>query len=527
MSDALFARLAKDLAAKRSDRLLALADAVRARLAQFPRQLDILEDASRPGAHLSVLAPRQVGKTTALLGLVLDFAFRNPGANILYITLVRDVAERNFWFPLLRWNEEMDLGLDKGLMHASHTCWFSNGSRLTLRGAEAFNDVEKFRGEPRDLVIVDEAKSFSKDLFDYMLKESITPSLAARNGRLIIAGTPGDILAGPFYDTAPEAGAMDIVDGFATSRPYQERNDPKWAGVRFAWSFHSWSLADAAASGIPELVNVAKGAHEAKARYGWSDQHPSWLREWCARWISDASRLVYRYRPDRNDWTPNQTAKNPLGLPEGHVWHFVIGADFGATNPFALVMFAYAMTHPDAYQVYEFEQAGMIIPQMLAVVNAARDMVGHERVIAMVGDFDNLGAAIQGTLAADGAYFHKAEKKDKRSFIELYNADLTERRIYILKGSKLGQQMLYLAWDDTGLKEKSGQRNDLCDGAIYAIRWLKHRDATVPVTGPEMGTPAYIDAQMREAEDRHVKKRIAERRREQYLNRPKWGDGDY
>ena len=82
-----------------------------------------------------------------------------------------------------------------------------------------------------------------------------------------------------------------------------------------------------------------------------------------------------------------------------------------------------------------------------------------------------------------------AEKKNKHDAIELFNGDLIDGRIKILKGSVLEQQLMNLQWavdERTGLlREDKGARNDMSDAAIYARRRAAHKFAAEVVPEPE------------------------------------------
>src|SRR5690606_25129001 len=159
------------------------------------------------------------------------------------------------------------------------------------------------------------------------------------NGTLWLIGTPGHTLRGPFYEvTRP---------GSDASRPWLERDREEFEGWT-SWSFHSWTLSDAAAAGVRAAKNLWAAALQNKANKGWGDEHPVWRREYLGQWAADDTERIYRYRPhddEGNEWnrwdperTPGGLAKLPGSLSD---WCFVYGMDFGSKDPFSLEVFAY------------------------------------------------------------------------------------------------------------------------------------------------------------------------------------------
>jgi phage terminase large subunit-like protein len=79
-----------------------------------------------------------------------------------------------------------------------------------MGGAETKEKMERLRGWEMDLVVIDEAKSFSPDNIEYLIHDILKPALMSRNGQLWAIGTPGSILDGPFFwATQPDVADSD------------------------------------------------------------------------------------------------------------------------------------------------------------------------------------------------------------------------------------------------------------------------------------------------------------------------------
>lgn len=495
MADEWFHAIKDQISAGAMARCRLVAGRMTARL--HPKQFAFCLDRER---HKSLLCPRRSGKTYCLAIYMYMVALATGNANIVFIARTRDKAKEILWEMLKVINKDFEAGSQFSEVHTGLR--LPNGSRIRLRGCETLIDVEQYRGEPFHLVVIDEAASFSPGVLRHLIDRGIEPTLGDYLGTLVLSGTPGAVLTGPFYDSTSDAAFEIDSDNVATSRPYDQRDDEKWAGVEFGWSFHTWTRKDNLA--LPHLWSEAERIRKLNR---WSEQNPVWLREYIGRWVADDSNLVYKLDPEKNVWKPGKiTESNPFGLPGDHQWIYVLGMDFGTKEPFALQLMAYSNTCPDLYHCWEYVKTGLLPPGFAAAIERISTIVPIER---MVGDFGPFGDMLQLTMQMEYGYFiEKAIKKDKRDHIELLNGDFHAGRCFILDGSEALKQMLSLSWDDTGLKERLSReiRNDAADGVAYAWRLVYHHysEAKTGKSKPDRGTPEYHEVMMAAAEQRAI-----------------------
>lgn len=509
MDDAIFSRLAAERAQRTKDPSKHKARELLERL--FPEQRAFVED---PARRKALLCPARAGKSFTFAVSILVALLTIPRANILYVTFIRTQSKEILWNILKRLNEEFQLKLTFG--EAELTVTNGRGAWARLAGCESWGDTDKIRGVPRHLVILDEAQIWHAQLLADLVLEVIEPRLGDYKGTLALGGTPGPVLAGMFYDATGPGAAEIALDANgnrrSVSRPYVERDDAKWEGVVYKWSQHGWPLsANTSAEG--------KSAYEElKAniiRNGWTDENPILVREGYGRWMADDSKLVFRYQPDRDDWIPGErTAENPFGLPLGHAWQFGICADMGFHDPFALQVGAWSDTYPDLLQVYEDELVRGTVSGVAELVKKAEALIDEGGIVSSVADLQGLGGMVVETLAAEhNVFFEKLEQRDKRDHIEMTNAGFVDRRIKLMKGSRLGMEMLYLAWDPSGLKPRPNQPNHHCDAFLGVVRHSRHLEAVIPEHGASpAGTPAAINALALE-EENHAAARARQRAR--------------
>lgn len=506
LHDSFFSRLRRETGAKWSDYYAKQADKILGEL--FPQQLALRKDPCRTKA---ALCPRRAGKSRCSVAYMLDVALRRAEAQVLYITLTRGKAKEIIWTELKKLNRSYEL-VDpvKGFNETELMMKLENLSTIRLAGCETVSDVEKFRGGQYDLVIIDECASMSAELFMSLVDDAISPALSDREGTLLIIGTPGRVLNGPFY--AATSGKSMIIgehperpgEKFAVSRPYAERDQEKWDDVTYSWSFHRWMTRDNVAK--PKIWEDQKLI---KLRNGWSDDHPQWRREYLGQWVADDSGFVYRYNPERNNWLPDPKSDNPWGLPEGHEWRFVLGMDLGYDDDFAIEVAAWSETCADFYHMPGgFSMPGLDVQAIAQKVLEFQERYGEFDV--MVGDRGGLGKLILATLANQyGLQIEAAEKSEKRDHIELLNTDLLHGRCHIATDSILGHQMSILQWDEKNPKiEDRDTPNHAADAFLYVWRYCYHHFHRKKHIEIEQGSPAYWAEKMREAADKAAENKL-------------------
>lgn len=451
-----------------------------------PKQLDFVLD---PGLYVNALVGRGGGKTT---GGMFRFVLRmitTPRAKCVYVALTRDSAMELMWEPLK--DLVAELGIKARFHETKLVCTFlENGAQLKLVGCDDRKDIEKLRGKPYHEVGIDETASIAFALLDNLIHRIITPRLGDYNGVLWMIGTPGHILRGEFYDSTRH-GAVD-AKGVPLHRPYAERDKPEYTkyGPWYRWSSHAWTLLDGVAAGLPRLISLWNRALLEKEKNGWSDEHPVWCREYLGRWAADDTENVYKYRAHVegkpwNQWDPTrvgplQFAKLPTTFAD---WAFGFGMDLGHADPFSLQVFAYSPsdTTRTLYHVFEFIQtkmhahpiAQLLLGEELNHMQPAGVMGVTGWPDAMVADLAGLGDTLLDELRnVYGITIVMAEKGYKYKFpaIELFNGDLIDGRIKVLKGSKLELELQTLQWvtNEYGIvTENKTMANHATDAAIY------------------------------------------------------------
>jgi hypothetical protein len=435
------------------------------------KQKEFVSDKHRLRA---VLASRRTGKSYAIAVELYIACLKKNNSNCVYATLTRKSGKGILWNLLKRFSQEHGIGVKFNNTELIAT--FPNGSQIAIVGAENAAEIEKLRGQSYDLVFIDECKSFPLHIMKELIDEVIKPALLDTRGRLALAGTPGAILSGVFYDVT--CGKLGITHKLYGS---------EFKG-RFEYSVHKWKMEDNTA--VPHLMEEALLWKE---QAGIASNDPRWIREYEGEWIASDDALIYKYNVDNdgfNNWVPEEDADNRYGLPSGHQWKFLLGIDLGFEDATAFEVAAYSPTCRILYQLFDYKSGHMIVPDIAAKVKELEDIFGEFE--AIVGDFGGLGKMVGQTLSLQyGINIIPAEKKEKFDHIELLNSDLLSGNVMIRRDSFLHDEIQVLQWDSTGLKEHSGCANHCCDAFLYLWRYSYHHLMEKKVEGPEYNTDAY------------------------------------
>lgn len=465
---------------------------------RMPWQKRVAADLSK---LVSVLAARRVGKSWYALSKALEMCLRFKGSEWVIIGLTRPSVKSIYWTLLKNLNQDMELGLK---FHGTElTARFRNGSVIRFTGAENRGEIEKLRGGQYNGVVIDECKSFSPVVFSELIKEVILPALLDRNGQLTLIGTPGDVLAGPFYEATCTPPVLRVAEDGSGKRlsnwQYADGAVPvcdcaiRCKSPHIAiWSKHTTTLRDNTEARSPQAdgtkISLWEEALNWKHLEGIGDENPVWRREYLGEWVASDNRLVYRYQPHKHVYDGV--------LPDGHEWLTVMGFDMGYRDADAIVVWAYSPTHPGLYEMYSDKRPKLNIGAMCAWIRDIRDLYSP---MAIAADFGGLATKVMESIADDyGIIAEPAEKKEKYDFVEIFNNDFdaVPTRIFLLPESELGKEMLVNRWLESSLgtakrKEDDATPNDLCDAALYAFRWALHRKYRTPERRPTHNSPEY------------------------------------
>jgi hypothetical protein len=401
----------------------------------FDKQRDVLRSKAR---FKSVTTSRRGGKTIMLTALAADSLDASGFDEVtLYIARTRIGAKELIWSKL------------KGLARRYQLPWSFHESELRIetpaggvllvRGAEGADpeeEREKIRGLKVRRALLDEPDTYAGTM-RVLLREVIEPALGDLRGDVIIAGTPGDVPAGAWFEIS-------------------EAKIAKW--TRFHWTIRD----------NPHFKDSAEYLTQVLADNHWSEDHPTYQREYLGKWSQDDSKQVYRYVQSYDvDAVPGYVAGE---------WVHTIGVDFGQTDSCAWVVLASHPHRSETYVVDVHKKAGLT-PEQAADIT--RGYVTKYNPHVLVGDGGNLGGNIYidayNQRHYQGVAMVAATKSEKRAYIELLNGDLRATRLRFLKPQcePLTDELLTLPWsDETRTHPHASYDDHAADAFLYS--WRHH-----------------------------------------------------
>ena len=421
-------------------------------------------------------AGRRSGKSHGLGAWFIEGMEETPGERSVYVALSRSKARQILWDGALeRMRKAYDLPIKLSTNDGQLMIRHRNGSSLWLVGCKDKGQAEKLRGERFKRAAVDEAQAFP-DWLEYLVEDCLDPATMDLQGSITLTGTPSALAVGYFYEVT--------------------------TGIRPGWGLHHSTVLDN--TSMPH----AKDWLDAKrAQLGWTETHPTYLREWLGEWVDDPGALVYPILHD-NSWAPNKDGSHPYGLPDGE-YAYGLGIDLGfGERSTAFVMAAVRRGTGEIYILKAYTRS-RLIPTALAVhVQALREKVARETGsgLRVVVDEGALGKGYAEQMRTMGVACEAAEKTQKRAFQEFVGGIIKSLALKVDFGTcqELLSETRKLQFDpETGEEDDRYQRH-CADALLYIVRAMFPR-YDPQENEPEFGTPEWHRAQMAAERARVIK----------------------
>src|SRR3954471_20687257 len=253
-----------------------------------------------------------------------------------------------------------------------------SGHIIRLHGLKDRASADLLRGQKFRRVAVDEGGAFSTedDLLKYAVQSILQPALFDLRGDMMIGGTPAPVPKGFFYELV---------------------GDPRGKGTPGLWPSHAWDLRQ-----NPHIGDAAENIQEILKANGWTEEHPTFLREVLAQWVDDAGSIIYRYQGERWAQVPRE-GKTVLAVdfagsdkPEADDCAFLVGR-----QPYDM--------RPHVWLLEGFTKHGVNLSEIAALIRQLKGKWGIGKVVVDAGA---LGAGYAKTLRE--VYNLDVEAADKR-----------------------------------------------------------------------------------------------------------------
>lgn len=452
----------------------------------FAAQLGLLNDQAR---LLVGFCTRRAAKTFTVGKRHIRTLRKHPGCSTLYIGLTDDSSERAMWKDVLkvidrRWK------LGATFRESKLSMTLPNGSTMYLMGMDRDEqERDKLLGGKYAEVSIDEAQAFTIDL-NQLVFSTLKPAVADYRGPIGLYGTPSNLKTGLFYELTKGTDASAGVQHF----------------TREGWSVHSWSTFD-----NPYMVEKWRAEiEELKANNPLIEQTPWFRQNYLGQWVVDETKLVYRYRIGRNDFSGTLPV-----FPRGE-WHFVLAIDLGYTDATSFTVLAYHDHDRTLYVLTSHKRAGM---DLTAVSEHAAQLKQKWPIEHTTIDGSNK-QAVEEMNRRHGLQAVPADKREKAEFIDIMNDEFIQERIKLGPDTEpLKEEYAGLVWDERQLEKRKRVEHPSCDnhctdGTLYGWRWCwQYLSEPIKPAGPRPGTPAWQAQQAKAVESGFEAEQEAEFRR--------------
>lgn len=418
----------------------------------------------------------RAGKTVSDAAYLIKAARERERCVALYITLSRSNAKKLIWPELHNIDRKYNLG---GKFNESDLSVRYGDSFIYASGASSRDEIEKFRGLPLYLCIIDEIQSFPSYI-EPLIDDVVSKRLFDFGGTLALTGTPGPVPVGYFYETC---------------------HSPAYK--HFAWTMFDNPWIKTKSGKEPSIL-----LEEELARKGVTADHPSVQREVFGRWVHDTTNLVLCYDPYKNHYEDLPKVK----------FDYIMGIDLGYQDADAIAVLAHSDRSPITYLVDERITTKQGLTELFRQVEELRFLYQPYKIVV---DCGGLGKKIEEEMRRRYKMpVHAAEKSRKFENYELFNDAMRTQRFMAKKTSQFAKDAMLLEWDVDKMrpdKKVVSDRfhSDIVDATLYAFRESPAYTYKPVTEKPKWGTPEWGKQESinmeRQAEDHFLQREMTEK----------------
>lgn len=432
-----------------------------------------------PAPIKAAMCSRRAGKSTTLVPWVLEGAIIEPDSVNPYISITRLHAKRNFWNLAKR--SAAATGLPHDINESELTITFHERGLFFLGGADKISELEKYRASKTKRAAVDECQRFKSDDLEYLVDEVIEPALLDADGQLALGGTPGKVKIGYWYKLTRELAPGEPPD---VDIPV-----------------HRWTVRQ-----NPHIADVDAKLERIRTRRGWTEQTPSYVREYRGLWCDDPESLVYPFSIERNGIEALPTRNSHGRAIDVRRWRHVVAVDPAGKGITGIAVLA---AHPDVVGTFVLESRS--IPELLidGLVKICRELKTRYPNAVFVMDTGGLGSTHAQEFTRKFAFAVKpAKKTERRSAVRWTHEQVLAGRIKYINGEcndAVRGEMLVIGWNDDHDDHEDDVPDHCCDCVLYGERELHSYALTEREPDIPVDTPAYFQRQI----DEDIARRLA------------------
>jgi hypothetical protein len=342
------------------------------------------------------------------------------------------------------------------------------GARLVYGGCETMADVGRWYSMAFEIAIVDERGNFPDSVLVELDDEALEPALMDYGGVFSGSGNPGRVLRGRWYDQSKDGVRSDptpIYVGDARENPY--------------------------------LGQPAAAYFEAvKKRHGWTDQSPTFRRQYLGDWVEDSEGLVFPLTAANVIDALPLTSRAGGALPAS-MWRYVIGVDVGVVDATAIAVVAGHPLDNREFVVSAEKHSNWITGQLAVRLRELRKQYPYAPIVLDTGGMGKLHA--EELTRRFQLSIEAAEKREKESAIRTTRDMVISERVVLLDGpccDVLRDEWSVLGFDEDKRGLEDGMPDDATHAVVYAFRRLRHYSTTE--AAPELPPVQALAKQLRD-----------------------------
>lgn len=291
-------------------------------------------------------------------------------------------------------------------------------------------------------------------MLEYVIDDVLDPALMDLDGELALSGTPGPIPKGFFYERCTGVGEKGAVP--------------------------SWPMFEATCLDNPH-VKGREYLRKKLAEKGWTEDNPTFRREYLGQWVIDFDAIIYPFVGNRNAFLgahlPQDRGRNRT----------VISVDIGWHHDTSIIVSTSHRNHPDVWFRSAWK-APHLLPGRIAM-----EVERRRQPLLLAGDSVELvidsGGSGSKTIAEElkatyGLPFRAAEKQGKILGIERLRGALLDGTVHAdpIECAPLIAEWSALPYNDARDDHHEQYPDHCADGALYGYR--QHHLAYRPEEDP-------------------------------------------
>lgn len=396
----------------------------------FQEQDAFINDPSR---YIAVQCSRRSGKTTGLALKFFKAMEKHPKSQCIYLSLTQDSARSILWPVLQEIDDKYKIGctFTESKLEVKHP----NGAKLKLMGADLKNFIKRLRGRKYPAVGIDEIQDMGPHV-QSLIDDVLTPSIADYpDSWLAITGTPGPVPQGYFFEVTQSK--------------------------KYGYSLHNWTVLQ-----NPHMPNANDFLADLKKKREWTDDNPTYRREWLNQWVLDAKSLWIQYDEKKNHF-------DHLPQDKDYKWNYILGVDIGFNDADAIAVLAWSEITPVTYIVDEVIKSKQGISALIEMIDKTQKKYNAYKIVM---DEGGLGKKVAEDLRQRfGCPIEPADKAHKQSNVEFLNDGLRRSEVKAPKTSRFARDsyLVQIDWEKSAPNRvvlKKTPHSDIIDAVLYAFR---------------------------------------------------------